>query len=509
MKGSRLKTSTSTSRINPNSSNMNIGTHTNMNNRNTSQISQPKIEDEFISNLQKQIYYLELEMKLMKDKEVETKNKVGGYEILFRDGVPLNEHFLALKTKYTGEKDQFEKYILDANQELNSIENENKFLQNQIEETNRNYYDMMEKTSQNSDYYNKKIFELNSRLLNELNSKDSHLKDKEALGKSLYKFSSDNMHYTRTLEKNKLFKENKEEKNKNLKDRNSEKFEEVDKLVLRSLLEQEMIERRMEQNQKGRTIENENSDLIMIMNKLERDLHMARAKISEFENIQILNKKYLLDEELTKKIYDKENKKLNEELDGLVKLNEETLRQKVKENEKSQSVIIKNSIANKELQMNLLLNKFKQEEATARELLEEKNAIAQRIAMMMEVIENQSTKEAETKRELIEVRNALDEIEATIEDNQSNLNALGQENEKIRYNSQRYEADIKVLKNKLEELQQKIELNTILKDIDVGELKILSQNNAMVNNSINSLLSKWDKVQVKMLEMEAKSKEKV
>jgi alcohol dehydrogenase class IV len=82
------------------------------------------------------------------------------------------------------------------------------------------------------------------------------------------------------------------------------------------------------------------------------------------------------------------------------------------------------------------------------------------------------------------------------------------ENEKIRFNSQRYETDIKALKNKLEELQQKIELNTILKDIDVGELKILSQNNAMVNNSINSLLSKWDKVQMKMQEMEARSSEK-
>lgn len=37
------------------------------------------IEGDFITNLQKQIYYLELEMKLMKDREVETKNKIGGY----------------------------------------------------------------------------------------------------------------------------------------------------------------------------------------------------------------------------------------------------------------------------------------------------------------------------------------------------------------------------------------------------------------------------------------------
>jgi len=245
--------------------------------------------------------------------------------------------------------------------------------------------------------------------------------------------------------------------------------------------------------------------LIMTMNKLERDLHMAKAKITEYENIQILNKKYLHDEELTKKIYEKENKKLNVELDGLVKLNEETLRQKVKENEKNQSIIIKNNISNKELQMNLLLNKFKQEEAKARELLEEKNSISQRIVLLNEVIENQSVKESETKRELIEVRNAIDEIKIIIEENSSNLSSISQENEKIRYNSEKYEIDIKVLKKKIEELQQKIELNTILRDIDINELKILSQNNAMVNNSINSLISKWDKVQNKLQEIEGKS----
>ena len=82
-----------------------------INNKNL-ELNQPKgAEEEYIQNLQKQVYYLELEMKLMKDREIDTKNKVGGYEILFRDGVPLNEHFLALKTKYTNEKSTFETMV--------------------------------------------------------------------------------------------------------------------------------------------------------------------------------------------------------------------------------------------------------------------------------------------------------------------------------------------------------------------------------------------------------------
>lgn len=496
MKGSRIKSS----RVGMSASNTahnKSSAYTSHNQTNTN-----KIEDEFISNLQKQIYYLELEMKLMKDKEIETKNKVGGYEILFRDGVPLNEHFLALKTKYTSEKDQFEKYISDMNAEILSIENENKFLQNQLEETNKNYYNIIEKLSQNSDYFSNKVFEINSKLYNENNSKESHLKDKDLLNKSLYKYNSENVHHNRTLEKNKLFKDNLDEKNKNTRERNNEKFEEIDKLVVRSLLEKESIERKLENNSKGKQIENENAMMIMTINKLERDLHMAKAKISELENTQILNKKYLLDEELTKKIYEKENKRLNEELDGLSKLNEENLKQKVKENEKNQSIIIKNSIANNEMKMGLVLQKFKAEEHTARELLEEKNSIAQRIALVYEVVENQTAKEGETKREIIEVKNAINEYESLIEDNKNILNSLSAENERLKQAADKHESEIKVLKKKTDEIQQKIELNTILKDIDINELKMLSQNNALVNNSINTLISKWDKVHSKLQEME-------
>lgn len=504
MKGSRVKTSTTSASKNFVSGSIQRRDSL-QNAQNTQNLNTSKIEDEYISNLQKQIYYLELEMKLMKDKEIDTKNKVGGYEILFRDGVPLNEHFLALKTKYTNERDQFDKYINDLSLEIINIENENKYLQNMIEQSNTNYFDILEKTSQNSDYYNKKIFELNSKLINEQNTKESLLKDKEIIGKSLYKFNSENVHHQRTIEKNKLFKENNDEKNKIASTKAQDKFQEVDKLVVKSLLEQEQINRKLE-NQRGKWLENENQMLIVTINKLERDIHMAKAKITELENTQTMNRKYLLEEELNKQVHEKENRKLNDELDGLVKLNEETLKEKVKENVRNQSIIIKNSISNNELKMNQLLNKFKDEEATAKDLLEEKNGVAAKINALAEVIQSQMDKEVETKREIIDVKNEINELQIIIEDNKNTLTALVTENELIKQNSDRNEIEIKATKKKIDELQQKIELNTILKDIDINELKTLSQNNAMVNNSINSLISKWDKVQTKLQEIEDQEK---
>jgi hypothetical protein len=67
------------------------------------------MNDELILNLQKQIVIMEIEIKLLKEREVDQKNKASGYETLLRDGIPLNEHFLALKNKFNNEQDLLNK----------------------------------------------------------------------------------------------------------------------------------------------------------------------------------------------------------------------------------------------------------------------------------------------------------------------------------------------------------------------------------------------------------------
>jgi hypothetical protein len=61
------------------------------------------MNDELILNLQRQVVIMETEIKLLKEREVDQKNKASGYETLLRDGIPLNEHFLALKNKFNNE----------------------------------------------------------------------------------------------------------------------------------------------------------------------------------------------------------------------------------------------------------------------------------------------------------------------------------------------------------------------------------------------------------------------
>ena len=97
------------------------------------------LEEEYILNMQKQIVLMEHEIKLLKDREVDQKNKASGYETLLRDGIPLNEHFLALKNKFYNERDELEKYVRALEEEIRKEESNNKNKKHKIEILKREY----------------------------------------------------------------------------------------------------------------------------------------------------------------------------------------------------------------------------------------------------------------------------------------------------------------------------------------------------------------------------------
>ena len=217
-----------------------------------------------------------------------------------------------------------------------------------------------------------------------------------------------------------------------------------------------------------------------------------------------MNKKYLLDEELIKQMHQKQNKKFNNELDNLTKMNEEILKTKVQENEKNQIIHIQNNISNQELKMNQLLEKYRKEENHAKDLLEQKNELSQKLAIINSDVIHNTNLEQDQKIEIIELKNAIDEHNIIIEEDKIAYDAIISENERFRSQNERLEMEIKSYYKKTDEIMQKIELNNILKDIDINELKLLSQNNAIVNSSINSLMGKWDKVSSKLEELNKK-----
>jgi hypothetical protein len=88
---------------------------------------------------------MEHEVKLLKDREVDQKNKASGYETLLRDGIPLNEHFLALKNKFNNEKDELEKYVKNLEEEIKREEMNNKNKKHKIDILKREHEEISQR----------------------------------------------------------------------------------------------------------------------------------------------------------------------------------------------------------------------------------------------------------------------------------------------------------------------------------------------------------------------------
>ena len=102
---------------------------------------------------------MEHEIKLLKDREVDQKNKASGYETLLRDGIPLNEHFLALKNKFNNEKDELEKHAKSLEDEIKREEMNNKNKKHRIEILKSEYEVISQKFQLKKDDDSKKIKE--------------------------------------------------------------------------------------------------------------------------------------------------------------------------------------------------------------------------------------------------------------------------------------------------------------------------------------------------------------
>lgn len=73
-----------------------------------------------------------------------------------------------------------------------------------------------------------------------------HLNDeKDALAKNLYRFEQENIQHNRLIEKNNMFYEDPTEKNEKAKKDVDEKYKDVDKVTLKTLLELDALEKNM------------------------------------------------------------------------------------------------------------------------------------------------------------------------------------------------------------------------------------------------------------------------
>ena len=166
-----------------------------------------------ILTLQKQIVIFEHEIKLLKDREVDQKNKASGYETLLRDGIPLNEHFLALKNKFNNEQDMLKKQLEIMEEDIKREQATNKQRNNKIDIQKQEFEEISQKYQDYKEITLKQMKDLETKLFVESHTKDMLQEEKIELTKEYNNIKTSNQNMGRTITKDK-YHNNREEQAK-------------------------------------------------------------------------------------------------------------------------------------------------------------------------------------------------------------------------------------------------------------------------------------------------------
>jgi len=201
------------------------------------------LEEEYIVNLHKQVALMERELECLKQREIEQKNKAQGYEVLLRDKIPLNEHFLALKNKYNEEDSKLKKehqFLLD---EIRKEERVNEKKEIEMKTRDQDYKKYSEDFQLQKENTIQKERDIQHRIFLEEHTRDVLKVEKEKLETKNATLKRENQVMNRQITKDR-YHNDKDEKKKSRKKECDDRQEVNDKLIeeiekARALLESE------------------------------------------------------------------------------------------------------------------------------------------------------------------------------------------------------------------------------------------------------------------------------
>ena len=131
-------------------------------------------------------------------------------------------------------------------------------------------------------------------------------------------------------------------------------------------------------------------------------------------------------------------------------------------------------------------------EERVKELAEEKVKLQEQFSDTNESIDKIFKDSNMQKRVIREEMHNIEVLSIDLNKLRKDLDAFSKENSQLFSDNESISKNIPELKEKIENLKQKIQLNEILKEVDLDELKMLKQNNMEVNSAITNLVARWE-----------------
>lgn len=463
--------------------------------KNIQQQADENIEDEFIKNLQQQIAYQELELKLLKEKELEQKQSVSQIDKFFNDGVPLNENILALKNQYSHIKKQLENRIDEVNEKRMEEMKLSADLKNQYERhsaTLKIIIDAMEKKEKE---FSVGIKELRFAYLNERHRRTSAEKEFRRVQSLLKEKNDENLKMTRDLERDAILVEHRQEVLKQARTKTKNDLQSKDEWI--TSLQNDVEKKRAAAafNPEIQMLENENLDLQSRILRCDKETNIALAKVKEMEMfLETRSKERLLEADLKRDLVAK-IAQVKFFIDEQNRMNEVEIKKKVEAKEDKEMKELKKEIAEVEKEKTVTKQRQKEKEDHIREMTQEKMGIQQDILALEQetaALEKDSTENKET---LIQLKNRMEALTLEEKDLTGKLEPIITDIAKMQKIIPAIEQQNEKLKEQIAHMEKLNELSLQIKNVNLEELKLLTQSNDQVQNTIQDLVKKWDFLQ--------------
>ena len=457
--------------------------------------AEENVEDEYIKNLQQQIAYMELELKLLKEKEMEQKASVSQIDRFFNDGVPLNENILAMKNQYNATKKDFESQIDDNNQHRLEEEKTQRDLKFHYEMLNARLSDMLEDDKQKRAHHEKELREISFAYINEKHVRsgmDKELKELKEQHKKLY---DENLRIERDIDKRKMMAPNKRERNENIRAKTKRELAAKDEQIVKLEGELEEIKHKAEFNPMVNILEDENKQLHEKIISSERQIGLAQSKVKEM--------RMLLEQRAREREREGDQRReLNEKIENLKteiekqnKVNELVIEQKVKEKEQKEIRDISKQIQ----ETHKLQNMMKERIRTATESIDTMSG--DKVTMQQEFLDQEQqdyrlTKELKDLQEkVLEYKNKIEDFKLRLRHLEPEVAQTETDVRKTDALIPRIEDENDRLKGQIEHLNKQVELSQQIKALNLEDLRILKNTNDQVFNTLSEMTKKWEILQ--------------
>ena len=138
------------------------------------------------------------------------------------------------------------------------------------------------------------------------------------------------------------------------------------------------------------------------------------------------------------------------------------------------------------------MERLKVEETKAKDMLDEKIKLTQQLNQDSVDLNEMKAWSAKNREEIIKLQIRLSQLIASEERMQEELKKFKKENDDYIKENAKLEDENNKLQKEIHLTIQKIDVNSLLKEIDIEDMRLIAQNNKQMNSALNNLIGKWE-----------------